>query len=157
MKISIIQVGKTEERYLREGMSDYYSRLERMIPVEEITVTGLKDKGGSPEAVVRKAEADAVSGQLKKGDSIILLDEGGKHMGSRDFALFIQKAMNAGPKRIVFVIGGAWGLDDELKAKASEIISLSRMTFSHQLVRLLFAEQLYRAFTIINGIPYHHD
>jgi len=156
MKISIIQVGKTEERYLREGLSNYYSRLEKMIHIEQITVTGLKEAGNYPEAIVRKAEAESISRKFKNGDSIVLLDEAGEQMGSRDLASFIQKAMNAGPRRIVFVIGGAWGLDDELKRKANRIISLSEMTFSHQLVRLLFAEQLYRAFTIIKGIPYHH-
>lgn len=157
MKICVIQVGKTEEKYLRDGLSDYYTRLRKMIGLEVITVKGIRNTGSIPEDRLKKMEAEAISEQLRKGDTLFLLDETGENMGSREFASFIQKAMNAGPKRMVFVIGGAWGLDDELKAKANSSLSLSRMTFSHQLVRLLFAEQLYRAFTIIKGTPYHHD
>ncbi len=157
MKLSLIQVGKTDERFLSEGLSVYYSRIRKMIPLEVITVAGPRDSHSKPESVLKKEEADAISARFKQGDIIILLDERGEQMGSRGFASFIQKTMNSGPRRIVFVIGGAWGMGDELAGRANKIISLSSMTFSHQLVRLLFAEQLYRALTIIRGIPYHHD
>ena len=128
-----------------------------MVALEVVTVECPVNLRGRPEQLLMKHEAELISARFRPGDIIILLDEAGEHMGSRDLASFIRKTMNKGPKRIVFIIGGAWGLDDSLKAKANNMIALSRMTFSHQLVRLLFAEQLYRAFTIINGLPYHHD
>ncbi|MEA1886287.1 MAG: 23S rRNA (pseudouridine(1915)-N(3))-methyltransferase RlmH [Bacteroidota bacterium] len=157
MKLSLVQVGKTDEKFLREGLSVYYSRIKKMIPLEVITVPEPKKARSKPESVLKKEEADTISEMFKQGDIIIILDEKGEQMNSRDFASLIQKTMNSGPKRIVFIIGGAWGVSCELKDRANRIISLSSMTFSHQLVRLLFAEQLYRALTIIRGIPYHHD
>jgi len=157
VKISLIHVGKTNEQYLREGLSLYYNRIEKMVPLELITVAESKSGRNKPVSLIKKEEAERISSKYKQDDIIILLDEAGEHMRSGDFADFIRKTMNAGPKRIVFVTGGAWGLDNGLREKAAMVLSLSSMTFPHQLVRLLFAEQLYRAFTIIRGIPYHHD
>ncbi|MBN1388332.1 MAG: 23S rRNA (pseudouridine(1915)-N(3))-methyltransferase RlmH [Bacteroidales bacterium] len=157
MKLSLIQVGKTDEKYLAEGLSVFYSRIRKMIPLEVITIKALKESGSKPESVLKKEEANEIASRFRQGDFIILLDEKGDQMTSRDFASFLQKIMNSGPRRIVFVIGGAWGLSDLLENSAERMLSLSSMTFSHQLVRLLFAEQLYRALTILRGIPYHHD
>jgi len=157
MKLVLLQVGKTDDKYLAEGLSVFYSRIRKMMPLEVITVKESRESGSKPESVVKKEEADAISSRFKKGDVTILLDERGEQMSSRGFASLIQKIMNSGPRRIVFVTGGAWGLCGELATRADRTISLSSMTFSHQLVRLLFAEQLYRALTIIRGIPYHHD
>ncbi|HDZ40985.1 MAG TPA: 23S rRNA (pseudouridine(1915)-N(3))-methyltransferase RlmH [Bacteroidetes bacterium] len=157
MKLSIMQVGNTDESYIRDGLSRYYSRIRKMFSLEIITVNTTKELRSKPESVQKKDEAVAISGRLRQGDFIVLLDEAGEQLDSRGLASFIQKTMNSGPRRIVFVIGGPWGLDPGLAGRANRIIALSRMTFSHQLVRLLFAEQLYRALTIIKGIPYHHD
>ncbi len=157
MKLSIIQVGKTEERFIREGLSLFYSRIRKMMPLEIITVDIPKDLRRKPESVQKSEESASISERFTQGDIIVLLDEAGDQMDSRGFATFIQKTMNSGPKRIVFIIGGPWGLGADLAHRANRIIALSRMTFSHQLVRLLFAEQLYRALTIIRGTPYHHD
>lgn len=157
MKLSLIQVGKTDEKFLREGLSMYYSRIRKMIPFEVMTVAERKKARSKPESVLKKEESDAISEMFRQGDVIMMLDEKGEQMTSREFASLIQKTMNSGPKRIVFIIGGAWGVNDELRGRVNRIISLSGMTFSHQLVRLLFAEQLYRALTIIRGTPYHHD
>ena len=157
MKLVLIQVGKTDDNYLAEGLSEYYSRIRKMLPLEVIAVKESRESGSKPESVLKREEAEEISSSFKKGDVIILLDEKGEQMSSRGFASFIQKIMNSGPRRIVFVTGGAWGLCEELAIRADRMVSLSSMTFSHQLVRLLFAEQLYRALTIIRGIPYHHD
>ena len=157
MKLVLIQVGKTDDNYLAEGLSVFYSRIRKMIPLEVISVKESKESKSKPESVLKKEEADAISSRFKQGDIIILLDERGEQMNSRNFASYIQKIMNSGPRRLVFVTGGAWGLCEDLTSRADRMVSLSSMTFSHQLVRLLFAEQLYRALTIIKGIPYHHD
>jgi 23S rRNA (pseudouridine1915-N3)-methyltransferase len=157
MKLSLIQVGKTDNKYLEEGLSLFYSRIRKMIPLEVVTVKASKESKSKPESVLKKEEADAIASRFRQGDIILLLDEKGEQMSSRGFATFLQRILNSGPRRIVFVIGGAWGLSDQLSARAERMVSLSSMTFSHQLVRLLFAEQLYRALTIIKGIPYHHD
>lgn len=157
MKLSLIQVGKTNNKYLEEGLSLFYSRIRKMIPLEIVTVKASKESKSKPESVLKKEEADAIASRFRQGDIILLLDEKGEQMSSRGFATFLQRILNSGPRRIVFVIGGAWGLSDQLAARAERMVSLSGMTFSHQLVRLLFAEQLYRALTIIKGIPYHHD
>ncbi|MDT8400713.1 MAG: 23S rRNA (pseudouridine(1915)-N(3))-methyltransferase RlmH [Bacteroidales bacterium] len=157
MKLSIIQVGKTDEQFIRDGLSMYYSRIRKMLSLEIITVDTQKESRNKPESVQKTDQALAISNRFRQGDFIVLLDEAGEQMNSRDLASFISKTMNSGPKRIVFVIGGPWGLDAGLAGKANRIIALSRLTFSHQLVRLLFAEQLYRALTILRGIPYHHD
>jgi 23S rRNA (pseudouridine1915-N3)-methyltransferase len=157
MKLSLIQVGKTNEGFISEGLSLYYSRIRKMMPLEIIDVGSSKDTRNKPESVKKSEEAASISAYFKKDDVIVLLDESGKQLSSRGLAAYLQKTMNTGPRRIVFVIGGAWGLGPELYEKANRVLSLSSMTFPHQLVRLLFAEQLYRALTIIKGIPYHHD
>ncbi len=157
MKLVLLQVGKTDERYLSEGLSVYHSRIEKLMPFEVKTVAESRVRQKKPDSVIKKEEAERIMDVFRKGDTVILLDEAGYNMGSRDFAAFLQKTMNAGPRRIVFVIGGPRGLHHELKDNADKVLSLSAMTFSHQLVRLLFAEQLYRALTILKGIPYHND
>lgn len=157
MKLVLLQVGKTDERYLNEGLSVYHSRIEKLMPFEVKTIPESRSKRKKPVSLIKKEEAERILASLRKGDSVVLLDEAGHSMGSRDFALFLQKTMNTGPRRIVFVTGGPGGLHHELKDTADKVLSLSDMTFSHQLVRLLFAEQLYRALTILKGIPYHND
>jgi len=157
MKLLLIQVGKTSEGFIKEGLSLYYSRIRKMMPLEIIDIVPAKDARNKPEIVKKSEEAASIYAHFKKDDVIVLLDESGDQLKSRGLASYLQKTMNMGPRRIVFVSGGSWGLGAELYGKATKVISLSRMTFPHQLVRLLFAEQLYRALTIIKGIPYHHD
>ncbi|MGM0463033.1 MAG: 23S rRNA (pseudouridine(1915)-N(3))-methyltransferase RlmH [Bacteroidota bacterium] len=157
MKIVLLQVGKTDDKYLNDGLSVYHSRIQKLMPFEVKTVAESKARQKKPVSVVKKEEAERILAACRKGDTLILLDEGGKSMGSRNFATFLQKTMNTGPRRIVFIIGGPGGVHHELKDRADKVLSLSAMTFSHQLVRLLFAEQLYRALTILKGIPYHND
>ena len=157
MKVMLLQLGKTNENYLKQGLSDYHARIKKLMSFEVKTLAESRSGQKTPVSVIRKEEAKRIVAACNKGDFIILLDEEGESMGSRDFAAFLQKTMNTGPKRIVFIIGGPMGLHPELKGGAQKVLSLSAMTFSHQLVRLLFAEQLYRALTILRGIPYHND
>jgi 23S rRNA (pseudouridine1915-N3)-methyltransferase len=157
LKIKLLQIGKTKERYLTEGISEYEKRISRYLPFEIVTIEDIKNaKNLSPDQVKEK-EAELLQKQLEDAGRIILLDEKGKRMHSVAFSKFIQSQMNAGGKNIVFVIGGAYGFADSIYALANEKISLSEMTFSHQLVRLIFTEQLYRAFSILNNEPYHHE
>ena len=156
MKISILQAGKTRFSYLKEGIVVYHERIRHYINFEEVTLPDLKNTKNLLPEEVKNREGDQIIKSFKPTDFVVLLDEKGKEFNSTEFAEYIQKKMNSG-KDLIFVIGGAYGFSKPVYAKAGEIISLSRMTFSHQLVRLILAEQLYRAFTIIRGEPYHHS
>lgn len=134
----------------------YYQRLKHYIPFELKVLPDLKRTKSLNEAQIKSREAEQLTAQLEPGDWLVLLDEKGKEMDSVSFANTLQKRMNQGLKRLVFVVGGAYGFAPEVYDRASEKISLSRMTFSHQIIRCIFAEQLYRAFTILNNEPYHH-
>lgn len=157
MKTVVIAIGKTDDAYINEGITRYVERVKHYTPFEMLILPDVKrTKGFTPE-VQKKAEAKLLLEQLVPSDIVCLLDENGTSFTSRAFANFITKTSNTGARRLVFIIGGPYGFDDEIYAKASYKISLSPMTFSHQMVRLIFAEQLYRAMTIIRGEPYHHD
>lgn len=157
MKVVLLQVGKTDSDYLVTGIDLYNSRTSRMVSFETITLAEPKKRGALSQAEQKKEEGEKILKSIKPGDHLILLDERGDQKDSIRFAEFIQGLMNLGVKRIVFVIGGPYGFSDEVYEASRNMISLSRMTFSHQMVRLLFAEQLFRAFTLIRGIPYHNE
>jgi 23S rRNA (pseudouridine1915-N3)-methyltransferase len=156
MQIKLIQTGKTRFAYLQEGISDYHKRIRHYINFEEITIPDVKKSKSLSIAEIRKKEGEQILKLIDKADFLILLDERGKQSSSEEFAGFIRKNMNSG-RDIVLLIGGAYGFSEEVYLRANDKISLSKMTFSHQLVRLIFAEQLYRAMTIIRGEPYHHS
>ena len=157
MKISLLVIGKTDTSYLKEGIEEYCKRLKHYVTFELTTIPNLKQTKNIPVDVQKKKEGNLIQGKINKGAEVILLDEKGKIMGSREFSGFIEKKAISGTKELVFVIGGAYGFSDDLYNFSTGKISLSKMTFSHQMVRLLFLEQLYRAFTIIKGEPYHND
>ncbi|PWD97949.1 23S rRNA (pseudouridine(1915)-N(3))-methyltransferase RlmH [Marinilabilia rubra] len=157
MKVLLLMVGKTSEKWLNEGVESYYKRLNHYLPFDAKVLPDIKNAGKIKPEALKQLEGEAILKVLDKSDRLILLDEGGKHFSSRDFAGFMEKQMLAGTRRLVFVIGGAWGFSDEVYKHSNSKISLSRMTFSHQMVRLIFAEQLYRAMTILKNEPYHHD
>ncbi len=158
MKISLIQIGKTQNSCLKKLMEDYFSRIKNYISFQLIEIPDFKKKNATKDMTFFKnKEGQEVVKKLTTSDFIVLLDENGKEFTSREFAGYLQKRMNAGTKNLVFVIGGAYGFSEELYHKANDKIALSKMTFSHQLIRLIFAEQLYRAMTIINNHPYHND
>lgn len=156
MKIIFLVIGKTDETYLETGISKYIKRLEHYIPFEMKIIPDIKNRKSLTEDQQKKAEGELILSQINSGDDLILLDENGKTFSSVNFSQWIEKQMNLGNKRIIFVVGGPYGFSNDVYAKAKFKISLSEMTFSHQMIRLIFVEQLYRAFTIIKGEPYHH-
>ncbi len=157
MKISLIVVGKTDASYIEDGILVYENRLKHYIVYERIVIPDLRNtKKLSPE-MQNKKEGDLILAKLEKSDVVILLDERGKMLSSKELASYLQKHMISGIKRLVFVIGGPYGFSQDLKKRANGLLSLSKMTFSHQMVRMIFVEQLYRGFTILKGEPYHHD
>ncbi len=157
MKIALFFVGKTSFKYLETGISEYEKRIKRYIDFEIKVIKDFKPGKNMPVSMIKQKEGMQISKLLKAGDYLILLDEKGKQYNSRDFSKSIENKMSMGIKRVVFLIGGAFGFSDDLYQRADESLSLSKMTFSHQPIRLLFMEQLYRAFTIIKGEPYHND
>lgn len=156
MKIRLIVVGKTQQSYVKEGFEIFRKRLINYLPFEEVIIPTLKNtKSFSPDDF-RKKEGELILKKIESSDYNILLDENGKSFSSVDFAAVIQKKMNMGLKAVNFIVGGAYGFSPEVYQSANEKISLSKMTFSHQIIRVIFMEQLYRAFTIIKNEPYHN-
>lgn len=143
--------------YLKEGISVYQKRLKHYVNFEIIELPAIKKASSMPTEIIKKKESELIFKYLDKADSIILLDESGKTFSSDEFAGFLQKKMNAGIREMFFIVGGAWGFHEDLYKKANQTISLSRLTFSHQMVRLFFTEQIYRAFTILRGESYHNE
>ena len=157
MNIKLLVVGKTDEKYLQEGIDVYVKRLKHYVNFELAVIPALKDqKGASPEDI-KSREAVLILKQLEKSDRIVLLDEHGTEHTSVGFSQYLQKQMNAGVRNLTFVIGGAFGFAPEVYAAANDKVSLSKLTFNHQMVRFFFVEQLYRAFTILRNEPYHNE
>jgi 23S rRNA (pseudouridine1915-N3)-methyltransferase len=157
MEIVLLLTGKTDEKWIEDALNKYGKRIERYAKFSIEIITVPKAKGAAIPAVLKSTEANSLMKFLKESDYIILLDEKGGSFTSREFANHLQKRMNAGYKRIVFLVGGAFGFDDAVYKLADEKLALSKMTFSHQVIRVIFIEQLYRAFTILKNEPYHHD
>ena len=157
MNIKLIVVGKTDEKYLQQGIDVYVSRLKHYVNFEMAVFPALKDQKGASPDEVKEREAALLLRQLEKCDRVVLLDEHGEQHTSVDFAQYIQKQMNAGVRNLAFVVGGAFGFAPSVYAAASGKVSLSKMIFNHQMVRLFFVEQLYRAFTILRHEPYHNE
>lgn len=157
MKIKLVVVGKTEEDYLKEGVAVYEGRLKRYLPYENIVLPALKNAKNMSVPEQKKKEGEMILQAAASADTMILLDEGGKTYTSVEFAQSLRQHMNSGIKNLIFVIGGPYGFSEDVYKRANGKLSLSKMTFSHQMVRLFFAEQLYRAMTILNNEPYHHQ
>lgn len=157
MKISILQVGSVPSKELRELCEDYGSRLKRYAKVEIVNLPDIKNASSLPVSELKKKEWMAFNEKFDASAFLVLLDENGKQFNSPDFATFIQKSQNNSIREMVFIIGGAFGFPEEAYKRANMKFSLSTMTFNHQMVRLIFLEQLYRAFTIMKGEKYHHE
>jgi 23S rRNA (pseudouridine1915-N3)-methyltransferase len=157
MKIELVVVGKTVASYLSEGIAIYQKRLPHYVPFNYIVIPDLKQTKKLSESQIKKAEGELILKQVEKADLLVLLDERGKQFTSLKLADHMQQKMNAGVRTMAIVIGGPYGFSDDVYAQAKEKWSLSGLTFSHQMVRLFIAEQLYRAFTILKGEPYHHE
>ena len=157
MKICLLVIGKTDETYLQSGIELFLKRIPHYISFEMKVIPDLKNSKNLSEQQQKEKEGELILQQITVSDELFLLDEQGIESTSVEFARFLEKKMIAGIKRLVIVIGGPYGFSSGIYARANGKLSLSRMTFSHQMVRLIFAEQLYRAMTILKGEPYHHQ
>ncbi|MDC3252997.1 23S rRNA (pseudouridine(1915)-N(3))-methyltransferase RlmH [Crocinitomicaceae bacterium] len=157
MRIKVICIGKTGKSFLTDGENEYLKRLKHYAQVDKIELADVKNAKNLTKDQIKKEEGKLLLSKISGNDQLCLLDEKGRSFRSIDFSRFIQKQFNQGGKTLVFMIGGAYGFSDELYARADKKISLSEMTFSHQMIRMLFLEQLYRAMTILKGEPYHHE
>lgn len=157
MKISLLVVGKTVHSYLNQGIDEYTKRISRYCPFSIQYIADAKTTKSLSQEQQKQLEGDNIAAALDKSDYVVLLDEHGKEFTSVDFSAYIERKMQSVPKRLVFIIGGPYGFSKEIYGRANEKISLSKMTFPHDLIRLVFTEQLYRAFSIIHNEPYHHE
>ena len=157
MKITLLTIGKTEDKYLIEGIDIYLKRLKHYIPFKIIEIPELKNTKNLSRDQQKIKEAELIFKNIQSTDYIILLDENGKELTSKNFSVYLNKKMVGGQQHLVFIIGGPYGFSEEVYTRSNDKLSFSQMTFSHQMIRLFFTEQLYRAFTILKGEPYHHD
>jgi 23S rRNA (pseudouridine1915-N3)-methyltransferase len=157
MQITLIAIGKTDSVDLEQLISIYDKRLQHYIKFQFQIIPDIKNSKNLSEVQQKEKEGELILGQLQSSDVLILLDERGKQYTSLEFSQFLQKKMNSGIKNLVLAIGGPYGFSDAIYARANGKISLSKMTFSHQMVRLFLVEQLYRGFTILRNEPYHHE
>lgn len=154
MNIKLVVIGETNNKNLKVLTDQYIDKLKHYIKFDLIII---KDQKKLPESIQIKKEGEKILSILKKNEFIILLDENGEHKSSVVFSKFIQKKLNSGIKTITFIIGGPYGFSSEIKSISNYQLSLSKMTFSHEMIRLFFTEQLYRAFSILKNEPYHHQ
>jgi len=157
MKIQLLAVGKTSSKYIREGIDMYLGRLRHYLPVDVKIIGDIKNTKALTEEKHKEMEGEAILAALTPGDHVVLLDERGEELTSRQFATYMDKRMATVTKRMVCIVGGPYGFSQKVYDRADGRLSLSRMTFNHEMVRLFFVEQLYRAMTILRGEPYHHD
>ena len=157
MKIALIVIGKTDAGYFVEAINEYKNRLVHYIPFEMEVIPDIKNARNLSESQQKEKEGELILKTLQPGDYLVLLDEKGKDFTSMQFCAYIERKTHTVPKRLVFVVGGPYGFSDAVYKAAAEKISLSKMTFSHQMIRLIFIEQIYRAMTILNNEPYHHE
>ncbi len=156
MQIDLIVIGKTNATYLNTGIDEYIDRLKHYVPFSLKVIPDIKNAKSLSQEQIKVKEGELLLKQVEKSDQLILLDENGKNFSSVEFSKHIQGHLLSGRKRIIYVIGGAYGFSPHVYHRANAKVSLSRMTYSHQMVRLIFVEQLYRAMTILKGEPYHH-
>ena len=157
MKITLLTVGKTDKDWVRQGLDIYVSRLKHYIPFGIVEIPELKNVSALSKEQIKNKEGELILKNIRPTDDVILLDEKGKQYTSVELAKIIQDKISYAGKDIIFIIGGAYGFSDAVYQRANSKLSLSKMTFSHQMVRAIFAEQIYRAFTIMRGEPYHHE
>mgnify|MGYP006321510697 CR=1 FL=1 len=157
MKVILLTVGKTNEINFINSISDYQKRLKFYIPFELIELPELRNTKSLSEEQQKQREGEMLLQAIDAADDVVLLDDKGSEYTSMQFSAFMQRKMAGGSKRLVFVVGGPYGFSEKVYQVAHEKISMSKMTFSHQMIRLIFVEQIYRAMTILNGGPYHHE
>lgn len=156
MKVTLLTVGKTDKGWIKDGLEIYRGRLSHYVNFEMKEIPELKNVSGLSKDQIKAKEGELILKMLRPDDMVILLDEHGQESSSMEWSRKLEHLMQRG-RNIVYVVGGAYGFSPEVYARKEGMVSLSRMTFSHQMIRVIFTEQLYRAFTIINGEPYHHE
>ncbi len=157
MQVKLIAIGKTDHPAIQRLLEEYAGRLAHYIKFELEVIPDLKNTKSLSEAAQKEREGELILKKVQSSDDLILLDERGKALSSVEFSDYLQKKMNTGLKQLIFVIGGPYGFSEAVYARSNGKISLSKMTFSHQMIRPFFTEQLYRAFTILKNEPYHHE
>ena len=157
MNIKLIVIGKTKSKFLIDGENEYQKRLKHYCKFSELIIPDIKNGGKISKKELKEKEGNLILASIKNSDYVILLDDKGLALSSTDFAEFLNKKMVSSTNELVFIIGGAFGFSESVYRGANTKLSLSKMTFSHQMVRMIFKEQLYRAFTILKGEKYHHD
>lgn len=157
MKIELMAIGRTTNRELAQLIEHYADRVGHYVPFKFTALPDVKNTRSQSEAQQKAAEGQLFLRAIEPSDWVVLLDEHGKELTSVEMSRYVQRKMQSVPKRLLFLIGGPYGFSDEVRSRAAESLSLSKMTFPHELIRLIFVEQLYRAFTILRGEPYHHE
>ena len=157
MNIKLIVIGKTKSKFLLDGENEYVKRLKHYCKFSELIIPDIKNGGKLSKKELKEKEGNRILESIKNSDYIILLDDKGLELSSTDFAKFLNKKMMSSSNELVFIVGGAFGFCKSVYKRANTKLSLSKMTFSHQMVRMIFKEQLYRAFTILKGEKYHHE
>lgn len=157
MEIELLTVGKTTTSYIQTGIDEYCRRLKRYVTFSIKSLPDVKNTRKMTEAQQKEAEGEQILSYLSASDYVVLLDERGEMLTSMAFSDFIQKGMLSGRKRMIFIVGGPYGFSKEVYSRADKKLSFSKMTFSHEMIRLFFTEQVYRAMTILRGEPYHHE
>ena len=157
MKIKLIVIGKTKSKFLIEGENEYQKRLKHYCKFSDLIIPDIKNGGKLSKKELKEKEGNLILASLKNSDYVILLDDKGLTLSSTSFAEFLKKKMVSSTKELVFIVGGAFGFSESVYKRANTKLSLSKMTFSHQMVRMIFKEQLYRAYSIIKGEKYHHE
>lgn len=157
MEIELLTVGKTTIRFVIDGIEEYTRRLKHYIPYTIRTIPDIKNTSKMDQAKQKEEEGKKILEAVSNSDYVVLLDERGKQYSSLEFSAFIEKQMVAGRRKVIFVVGGPYGFSKAVYDRADSLLSLSKMTFNHEMVRLFFTEQIYRAMTIMRGEPYHHE
>jgi 23S rRNA (pseudouridine1915-N3)-methyltransferase len=157
VKTLLLTIGETDQKYIKEGIADYVKRLSFYIPFESKVIPDLKNRSSLSLENQKEKEGQLILSNVASGDFLVLLDERGSELSSIEFSKWMEKKMVAGMRQLIFVIGGPYGFSKSVYERANGLVSLSKLTFSHQMVRLIFVEQLYRAMTIIKNEPYHHE
>lgn len=157
MTITLLAIGKTDSAALQQLITTYERRLQHYIKFEFVQLPDIKNTKNLSEEQQKEKEGERLLNKINQGDILVLLDERGKPLTSKEFATYLQKKMNSGIKKLVFAIGGPYGFSEPVHERAQGKVSLSKMTFSHQMVRLFIVEQLYRGFAILRNEPYHHE
>ena len=157
MEIELLTIGKTSIRFVEDGIAEYIRRLKHYIPYSIKSLPDVKNASKMDQAKQKDAEGEKILDVISNSDFVVLLDERGKQYSSIEFSAFLEKQMISGRRKVIFVVGGPYGFSKPVYDRADSLLSLSKMTFNHEMVRLFFTEQIYRAMTILRGAPYHHE